>query len=257
MQALRDTWTMAKRSLKHIIRSSDTIITVVLTPIAMMLMFVYVLGGALQHQTGAVKYIDFITPAIIIMTVVSGIAYAAFRLNVDIQKGIINRFRTMPVAPSSILGGQAASSALSNLFSSLIVLAVAFAVGFRTGAGLGEWLLFAGLLVLFTLATTWMAIYFGLKAKSAEGAGSFSYLLLLLIFLSPSFVPTSSMTPVLRGFANNQPFTPIIETMRSLLTNGTAGNKAGLAMAWTIGILVLMYALSIRTYKKMATVATS
>jgi ABC-2 type transport system permease protein len=255
MQAITDTWTMAKRSLKHIVRSPDTIITVVLTPVAMMLMFVYVLGGALEQQTGSIKYIDFITPGIIILTVVSGIAYAALRLSVDIQKGIINRFRTMPVAPSSILGGQAASSTLSNLFSSLIVLAIAFAVGFRTDAGLSEWLLFAGLLVLFTLATTWMAIYFALKAKSAEGAGSFSYLLLLLIFLSPSFVPTSSMTPVLRGFAENQPFTPIIETMRSLLTNGVPGHKAGLAIMWSAGILVLMYALSIRQYKKKVTLA--
>jgi ABC-2 type transport system permease protein len=257
MQTIKDTWTMAKRSLKHIVRSSDTIITVVLTPVAIMLMFVYVLGGALEHQTGSVKYIDFITPAIIILTVISGIAYAAFRLNGDIQKGIINRFRTMPVAPSSILGGQAVSSALSNLFSSLIVLAVAFAVGFRTNAGLAEWLLFAGLTVLFTLATTWMAIYFGLKAKSPEGAGSFSYLLMLLIFLSPSFVPTSSMTPLLRGFANNQPFTPVIETMRSLLTNGVAGDKVWLAFGWSAGILVLMYVLSIRQYKAKSALATS
>jgi ABC-2 type transport system permease protein len=250
MQALKDTWTMAKRSLKHIVRSSDTIITVVITPVAMMLMFVYVLGGALGQQTGGVEYIDYITPGIIILTVISGIAYAAFRLNGDIQKGIINRFRTMPVASSSILGGQAASSTLSNLFSSLVVLAVAFAVGFRTDAGLTEWLLFAGLLTLFTLAMTWTAVFFGLKAKSAEGSGSFSYILMFLIFLSPSFVPTSSMSPVLRSFAENQPFTPIIETMRSLLTNGTAGNKVGLAFAWSAGILVLMYALSILAYKK-------
>ncbi len=250
MHALKDTWTMAKRSLKHIIRSSDTLITVVITPVALLLMFVYVLGGALESQAGSVKYINFITPGIIIFTVVSGIAYAAFRLNTDVQKGIVNRFRTMPIAPSSILGGQAASSALSNLFSSLIVLGVAFAAGFRTNAGLSEWLLFAGLLVLLTLALTWMAVYFGIKAASVEGASSFSYLLMFLIFLSPSFVPTSAMTPVLRGFANNQPFTPIIETMRSLLTNGTAGNKAGLAFAWSAGILVVFYLLSIQAYKK-------
>jgi len=257
MQALKDTWTMTKRSLRHIVRSPDTIITVVITPIALLLMFVYVLGGALGAQTGSVNYVDFITPGIIILTVISGIAYAAFRLNTDIQKGIINRFRTMPVAPSSILSGQALSSTLSNLFSSLLVLAVAFAVGFRTDAGLVEWLLFAGLLTLFTLATTWMAIYFGIKAKSAEGAGSFSYILMLLIFLSPSFVPTDSMTPVLRGFAENQPFTPIIETMRSLLTNGTAGDKAWLALAWCASILVVMYALSIWQYKRNTTVANS
>jgi ABC-2 type transport system permease protein len=174
MRVLKDTWTMTKRSLRHIVRSPDTIITVVLSPIALLLMFVFVLGGALGQQTGSVKYVNFITPGIIIMTVVSGVAYAAFRLNADIQKGILNRFRTMPVAPSSILSGQALSSTLSNLFSSLIVLAVALAVGFRTSAGLKEWLLFVGLVALFTLATTWMAIFFGLRAKSAEGAGSFS-----------------------------------------------------------------------------------
>lgn len=250
MYALKDTWTMTKRSLQHIVRSPDTIITVVITPIALLLMFVYVLGGALKQQAGGVNYVDFITPGIIIFSVVSGLAYAAFRLNNDIQKGIINRFRTMPVAPSSILSGQAVSSTLSNLFSSALVLGAAFAVGFRTSAGLKEWLLFAGLLSLFTLATTWMAIYFGLTAKSAEGASSFSYLLMLLIFLSPSFVPTASMSPVLRGFANNQPFTSIIETMRSLLTNGTAGSKAGLAFMWSGIILVLFYILSVQAYKK-------
>ena len=250
MSVLKDTWTMAKRSLRHIVRSPDTIITVVLMPIALMLMFVYVLGGALAHQTGSIPYVDFITPGIIVMTVISGIAYAAFRLNTDIQKGIINRFRTMPVAPSSILSGQALSSTLSNLFSSVLVLAVAFAIGFRTSAGVIEWLEFVGLVALLTLATTWMAIFFGLWAKSAEGAGSFSYILLLLIFISPSFVPTSSMTPVLRGFAANQPFTPIIATMRSLLTYGTPGNKVWLALVWSVGILVIMYTLAIWQYQR-------
>jgi ABC-2 type transport system permease protein len=158
----------------------------------------------------------------------------------------------MPVAPSSILSGQALSSTLSNLFSSLIVLAVALAVGFRTSAGLKEWLLFVGLVALFTLATTWMAIFFGLRAKSAEGAGSFSYLLMLLIFISPSFVPTTSMTPLLRGFAENQPFTPIIETMRSLLTTGSIGSKAWLAIVWSAGILVVTYVLAIWQYKRIA-----
>lgn len=243
---------MTKRSLTHVLRSPDTIITVVITPIVLLLMFVYVLGGALEQQTGGIEYVTFITPGIIIFSVMSGIAYAAFRMNGDIQKGIINRFRTMPVAPSSILSGQVFSSTLSNLLSSLIVLAIAFAVGFRTDAGLSEWLLFVGLLTLLTLATTWMAIYFGLTAKSAEGASSFSYILLFLVFLSPSFVPTSSMTPFLRGFAENQPFTPIIETMRSLLTSGVPGDKAGIAFAWCAAILVLMYVLSVRAYKKMS-----
>lgn len=252
MNTFRDTWTMAKRSLRHIVRSPDTIITVVLTPIALLLLFVYVFGGALGQQTGSVSYVNFLTPGIIIMTVISGIAYAAYRLSADIQRGIINRFRTMPVAPASILGGQAASSTLSNLFSSLLVLAVAFVIGFRSGAGLAEWLMFGGLVALFTLATTWMAIFFGLLAKSAEGAGSFSYVLMLLIFISPSFVPTGSMTPVLRGFAENQPLTPIVETMRSLLVSGTAGDKVWIALVWCVAILVVFYVASLRLYRSRA-----
>jgi len=249
MNLIKDTWTMAKRSLRHIMRSPDTIITVVISPIAILLLFVYVLGGALQQQTGGVKYIDFITPGIIIFTIVSGVAYTAFRLSSDVQKGIINRFRTMPVAPSSILGGQALSSALSNLFSCLLVLAAAFGMGFRANAGLVEWIVFAALVALFTLALTWMAIFFGLLAKSAEGAASFSYILMILIFISPSFVPTESMTSVLRTFAQNQPLTPIIETMRSLLTNGVVGDKAWIAVAWCVGILVVFYLASLRIYR--------
>jgi ABC-2 type transport system permease protein len=244
-----DTWTMTRRSLKHILRSPDTIITVVMMPIALLLLFVYVFGGALGKQTGSIDYVDYLTPAIIIMTVISGIAYAAFRLSNDLQKGIINRFKTMPVAPSSILGGQAASSTLSNLFSSLLVLAVAFAIGFRSHADVLAWLVFIGLVALFTLATTWMAIFFGLLAKSAEGAGSFSYILMLLIFISPSFVPTASMTPALRAFASNQPLTPIVETMRSLLTGGTPGNKIWLALAWCVAILAVFYLASLRLYR--------
>lgn len=250
---IRDTWTMTKRSLKHIVRSPDTIITVVITPVALLLLFVYVFGGAITTSLGTgASYVNFLTPGIIIMTVVSGIAYAAYRLNADIQRGIINRFRTMPVAPSSILGGQALSSTLSNLVSSLLVLAVAFLVGFRTNAGPVEWLFFALLLAIFTLALTWMAIFFGLLAKTAEASGSFSYLLMLLIFISPSFVPTTSMAPWLRWFADHQPLTPIVETMRSLLTSGSLGSSAGLALAWCAGILVLFYVLALRIYKTKA-----
>jgi ABC-2 type transport system permease protein len=249
MRALTDTWTMTKRSLRHTTRSVDTIITVVLTPIALLLLFVYVFGGAIGTQTGSIDYVDFITPGVIIMTVVSGIAYAALRLSTDLHTGIISRFRTMPVAPSSVLTGQVLSSTLSNLFSCLLVIAVALLVGFRSPADVGAWFTFIGLLVLFTLATTWLAMYFGLVAKSAEGAGAFSYLLILLIFLSPSFVPTDSITPWLRGFAENQPMTPIIETMRSLLTEGTPGPDIWAALAWITGILVVSYTLALRTYR--------
>ncbi len=254
MRALSDTWTMTKRSLRHTTRSPDTVITVVLTPIAMLLLFVYVFGGALGDQTGSIDYVDFITAGVIAMTVISGIAYAALRLSNDLQKGIISRFRTMPVAPSSVLSGQALSSTLSNLFSCSLVILVALLVGFRPAADIAAWLAFVGLLVLFTLATTWLAMLFGLLAKTPEGAGAFSYILLLLIFISPSFVPTDSMSPVLRGFAENQPMTPIIETMRSLLTDGTAGPDLWIAVAWTAAILALSYTLALRVYRRTAPV---
>lgn len=250
MRALSDMWIMAKRSLRHTTRSMDTIITVVLTPIAMLLLFVYVFGGALGEQTGAIEYIDFITPGVIVMTVGSGIAYAAVRLSMDLQKGILGRFRTMPVAPASVLSGQALSSTLSNLFSSLLVFGVAFLVGFRPAADAADWLAFVGLLVLFTLATTWMAMFFGLLARTVEGAGAFAYVLLLLIFISPSFVPTASMTPLLRGFAEHQPMTPIIESMRSLLTQGTPGSELWPALAWSGGMLVVFYGLAVSLYRR-------
>ena len=248
MRTLTDTWTMTKRSLRHTTRSLDTIITVVVMPIAVMLLFVYVFGGALGQQTGSIAYVDFITPGVVIMTVVSGIAYAAVRLSTDLQKGIISRFRTMPVTPSSVLSGQALSSTLSNLFSCTLVILVALLVGFRPAAGPASWLTFCGLLVLFTLATTWLAICFGLLAKTVEGAGAFSYLLLLLIFISPAFVPTDSMTPWLRSFAQHQPMTPIIETMRSLLTENTPGPHLWVAYGWAAGILLVSFTFALGLY---------
>lgn len=250
MRVLGDTWTMTKRSLRHTTRSVDTIITVVLMPIAMLLLFVYVFGGALGSQTGTIAYVDYITPGVVIMTVASGIAYAAVRLSTDLQSGIIGRFRTMPVSPSSVLGGQALSSTLSNLFSCCLVLAVAALVGFRPPFDPAAWLAFVGLLGLFILATTWLAMFFGLLASSVEGAGAFSYLLLLLIFISPSFVPADSMRPWLRGVAEHQPMTPIIETMRSLLTIGAPGPQLWAALAWMTAILVGSYVLALRVYRR-------
>jgi len=247
MNALRDTWVMAKRSLRHTTRSIDTIITVAAMPIATMLMMVYVFGGAIN--TGSISYIDFVVPGVVIMTVVSGIAYAALRLNNDINKGIISRFKCMPIAPSSILGGHAVSSILSNLFSVLMVMLVALAIGFRSPAGIVAWLGFGGILLLFTAAMTWLAIVFGLLAKTAEGAGSFSYILIFLIFISSAFIPTGSMNSVLRAFADHQPMTPIIQTMRSLLVNGTAGSDVWLALVWCVVLLIISYILALRIYR--------
>ena len=242
-----DTWTMTKRSLRHIVRSPDTIITVVAMPIALMLLFVYVFGGNFGHifHTGPVRYVDFIVPGIVAMTVVSGIAYAAVRLSMDMQRGMVSRFRTMPIASSSILSGHAVSSLLSNLFSVFLVVLVGLLVGFRSHASVVEWLMFIALTALFTLATTWLAIMFGLLAKTVEGAGSFSYILLLLVFVSPGFTPTGSMSAPVRAFAEHQPITPIVDTMRSLLIYGHAGNSAWAAFAWSGGLLAVCYVASL------------
>jgi ABC-2 type transport system permease protein len=242
-----DTWTMTRRSLRHIVRSPDTIITVVAMPIALMLLFVYVFGGNFGHifRTGPVKYVDFIVPGIVAMTVVSGIAYAAVRLSMDMQRGMVSRFRTMPIASSSILSGHAVSSLLSNLFSVFLVVVVGLLVGFRSHASVVEWLLFAALTALFTLATTWLAIMFGLLAKTVEGAGSFSYILLLLVFVSPGFTPTESMSAPVRAFAEHQPITPVVDTMRSLLIYGHAGDSAWAAFAWCGGLLAVCYVASL------------
>lgn len=251
MSTFHDTWVMTKRSLKHTIRSMDTIITVAAMPIAMMLLFVYVFGGS--FDTGGVQYINYVVPGIIIMTIISGISYAALRVNNDFNKGIISRFKTMPVAPSSILGGHAVSSVLSNLFSVLLVLSVAFLMGFRPAAGLLEWITFLGLLTLFTVATTWLAIVFGLLAKTAEGAGAFSYILILLIFISSAFTPVDKIAGFLQSFALHQPMTPIIETLRSLFISGTVGSQAGAATVWCIGILAVSYVIALQLYKNKTT----
>ena len=248
MKNIFDIWIISKRSIRHTIRSLDTIITVLAMPIATMLMMVYVFGGAIN--TGSVRYIDFVVPGVVLMTVVSGVAYAAFRLNLDVQKGFINRFRSMPIASSSILWGQVLSSVLSNLFSVVMVMLIALLVGFRSSANILSWLEFTGLLLLFTTALTWLAIFFGLLAKSAEGAGAFSYILLFLVFISSAFIPTEKMNPVIRAFANNQPMTSIIQTFRSLLVNGTAGTNIWLACIWCLGLLVISYLLAIYTYKR-------
>lgn len=248
MSVLRDTVTMTKRSLKHTVRSMDTIITVALMPIVLMLMFVYVLGGTLSENSS--DYINYITPGIAVMCILSGIAYASLRVNNDLQNGIIARFKTMPVASSSILGGHAVSSVLSNLVSVSLVILVAFLAGFRPEAGVVEWLLFIGLLTLFTAATTWLAIVFGLLAKTAEGAGAFSYILLLGLFVSTAFTPVERMHPTLHGFAEHQPMTPIIETMRSLMVEGRAGDEAALAAVWCLALLTISYVLALRIYKR-------
>ena len=239
---------MLGRSMRHIFRSMDTIITVALTPIAMMLLFVYVFGGAIQ--TGTHNYVNYLLPGILLISIASGIAYTAYRLFLDMQSGIFERFHSMPIARSTILWGHVLTSLVSNAISMVVIILVALIMGFRSPAGVWSWLAVAGILALFTLALTWIAAIAGLSAKSIDGASAFSYPLLFLPFISSAFVPTVSMPPVVRAFAENQPVTSIVEAIRRLLSNQPVGNEIWIALAWCIGIMLVAYIFAMRVYKK-------
>ena len=243
-----DTAVLLGRSLRHITRSPDTIITTAIMPIAFMLLFVYVLGGAIKHGTGA--YVTYLLPGILLITIASGISYTALRLFTDMQGGIFQRFQSMPIARSSVLWSHVLTSLAANLISLVVVVLIAVAIGFRSGAGVLAWLAVTGILLLFTLALTWIAVIPGLTAKSVDGAGAFAYPLIFLPFISSAFVPTQTMPGPLRAFADNQPVTSIVNTVRDLLAQQAAGTGIWIALAWCLGILVVAYALAMATYHR-------
>ncbi|CUX22917.1 ABC transporter permease [Clostridium sp. C105KSO13] len=246
-----NTAVLTGRLMKHILRSPDTIITVALTPIAMMLMFVYVFGGAVKMSMGAdINYINYQLPGILLIAIASGIAYTAYRLFLDMQKGLFSRFNSMPISRSSVLWSHVLTSLVSNMLTVVIIFLVALVMGFRSSAGILNWLAAAGILALYTLALTWIAVIPGLTAKSMEGASSFSYILLFLPFLSSAFVPTKTMPKVVRLFAENQPVTSIVETIRALLNFESVGNNIWIALAWCVGIIVVAYIFAMKVYQR-------
>ena len=245
---LGDTAVLTGRSLRHITRSLDTIITTAIMPIAFMLLFVFVFGGAID--TGSDSYLDYMLPGILLITVASGVSYTAYRLFLDMQGGIFERFQSMPIARSSVLWAHVLTSLVANLVSLAIVVGVAFIMGFRPGADLLAWLAVAGIMVLFTLALTWLAVIPGLTAKSVDGASAFSYPLIFLPFISSAFVPTSSMPGPVRVFAEYQPVTSIVNTIRALFAGAPVGPDIGVAMAWTLGVLVAAYAIAMVVYRR-------
>ena len=216
-----DTVVLTGRSLKHVTRSLDTIITTAVTPIAIMLLFVYVLGGAIN--TGTDSYVGYLLPGILLITIASGIAYTAYRLFLDLQDGIFERFHSMPIARSSVLWAHVLTSLMANLLSLVVVVLVALLMGFRSTAGVLSWLAVAGILVLFTLALTWLAVIAGLSAKTVDGASAFAYPLIFLPFISSAFVPTATMPGPVRWFAQNQPVTSIVDAIRALLAQQPVG----------------------------------
>lgn len=241
---------MLGRSMRHIFRSMDTIFTVCITPIAMMLLFVYVFGGAIE--TGTDNYVNYLLPGILLMAIASGVAYVAYRLFMDKQRGIIERFQSMPIARSTVLWGHVLTSVVSNVITIVVIILVALLMGFRSSAGVLSWLAVAGILILFTLALTWIAAIAGLTGKTIEGASAFSYPLIFLPFISSAFVPTKSMPSVVRAFAENQPVTSIVETIRALLSSQPVGNHIWVALAWCLGIMIVAYLFAVRAYKRNA-----
>ena len=245
---LDDTAVLLGRSLRHIIRSPDTIITTTIMPIAFLLLFVYVFGGAIKHGSGT--YVTYLLPGILLITIASGISYTAFRLFLDMRSGIVERFQSMPIARSSVLLAHVLTSLIANFISLVVVVLVALLIGFRSGAGVLAWLAVAGILILFTLALTWIAVIPGLTAKSADGASGFSYPLVFLPFISSAFVPTQFMPGPVRAFADNQPVTSIVNTIRDLYAQQPVSTDIWTALAWCLGILVVAYALATATYRR-------
>jgi ABC-2 type transport system permease protein len=243
-----DTAVLTGRTMRHVTRSMDTIITTAITPIAMLLLFVYVFGGAIQHGTGS--YVTYLLPGILLITIASGISYTALRLFTDRQGGIFERFQSMPIARSSVLWAHVLTSLVANVISLVAVVAVAVAMGFRSGAGVLAWLAVAGILILFTLALTWAAVIPGLTAKSVDGASAFAYPLIFLPFISSAFVPTRTMPGPVRAFAEHQPVTSIVNAIRDLFTRQPVGNGIWTALAWCVGILVVAYFFASISYRR-------
>jgi ABC-2 type transport system permease protein len=231
-----DTAALTGRTLRHVTRSPDTVITTAVMPIGIMMMFVWVFGGAID--TGSVAYIDYMLPGILLITIASGVSYTGFRLFTDKQSGIFERFRSMPVARSGVLWAHVLTSLIATTVTLVIVVAVAFLMGFRTGAGVGAWLEVTALLVLFTLALTWLAVTPGLTASSMEGASAFAYPLLFLPFVSSAFVPTGGMPAPVRWFAEHQPVTSIVDAIRDLFAGRSPGGALWVGVAWCLGLLV-------------------
>jgi ABC-2 type transport system permease protein len=245
---LHDATALTGRLMKAILRSPDTIITVAITPIAIMLLFRYVFGGAIE--TGDGNYTNYLLPGILLITIASSVAYTAYRLFLDNQRGITARLKTMPIARSAVLWSHVLTSLVSNAATIVIIIAVGFAMGFRPHADVLGWLAIIGVLGLFTLTLTWLSVIPGLTATTMEGASAFSYPLIFLPFLSSAFVPTETMPGPVRWFAENQPVTSIVETLRALIENQPVGNDIWIAAAWMIGIGVIAYVFAVRTYNK-------
>lgn len=250
---MRDSMTMLRRDIRHSLRNLMMTLSGVLTPVIMLALFNYFFGGALGAGLGGAAhgaYINYVAPGILIMTVGSGCETTAVNLVMDMNEGIIARFRTMAIARASVLTGQVLGSLLRTMMSVVLVTGVAILMGFRPTTNPAAWIAALGIIALFTFGVTWMGIVFGLVGKSPAGANSLSLLFLLLPFTSSAFVRTDSMPGAVRWFADYQPITPVTDTLRGLLLGTPIGNSAILAVAWCVGLAVLGYVWARAVYNR-------
>ena len=232
---LVETATMIGRSVRLTRRQLDAVLTSILLPIMLMVLFVYLFGGAINTGT---RYVTYVVPGVILLCAGSGAATTAVTVSQDMKGGIVDRFRSMDVRGGAVLAGHVTASVLRNLVSTALVLGVAFLIGFRPHADVAHWLAAIGVLVLFVLAISWLAAAAGLVASSPEAANGFTFLALFLPYPSSAFVPIATMPGWLHGFARNQPCTPVIETIRGMLLGTPLGHAPWLAVAWCTGITV-------------------
>jgi ABC-2 type transport system permease protein len=251
---------MLRRNLRHMRRYPSLTMMIIMMPLVFLLLFVYVFGGTLGSGLGSrmpaglhggrAAYANYVTPAIILMAVVAAAQGTAIAIAQDMTEGIIARFRTMAVARSSVLIGHVVSATIQTLIGVVVVTGAALAVGFRPNANTAEWVAAFGVVLLLTFAVTWLCVGLGLAAKTVETASNSPMFLILLPFLGSGFVPTSSLPTGLRWFAEYQPFTPVNETLRGLLTGTKIGDKLVVTIAWCVGIAALSYVWSRRLYDR-------
>ncbi|APE33612.1 multidrug ABC transporter permease [Nocardia mangyaensis] len=239
VRTAQDSATMLDRNIRHTLRSPDTMIMTIALPVMILLMFVYVFGGAMEVGRGA--YIDYVVPGIILLCAGFGASTTAVALSTDVADGIIDRFRTMAIARSAVLTGHVVESVLRNLLTSGIVIGVALVIGFRPTTDPVRWLGALGLLAMFVFALSWLSAALGLLARNPQAANGFTFVFMFLPYVSSAFVPTESMPTALHAFARNQPVTPVIETLRGLLMGTPIGHSAVLAVLWCAGIGLVGY----------------
>ncbi|MFD7230871.1 ABC transporter permease [Streptomyces sp. NPDC059881] len=233
---MSDALTLTGRGLRLSRRNVDAVITSMMLPVMLMLIFVYFFGGAIDTGT---EYVTYVVPGVLLLCAGFGASTTAVTVSDDMKGGIIDRFRSLDIGGIPILTGHAAASTARNLVSTALVLGVAFAIGFRPSATPAGWLAAAGVLLAFIIAISWLSAAIGLLAKSPEAAGGFTLFMMFLPYPSSAFVPIDTMPSWLHGFAEHQPVTPVIESLRGLLLDQPVGNTPWIALAWCAGLLVL------------------